>query len=178
MQSRAGDTITLSRSFDAYKATEGWSLLLVLINGTAKYSATSTADGDNHTITITSTTSATFAAGSYGYSIFAVKTGERHEVESGTWEITPDIAALTSEDTRSHARKVLDSIEAVIEKRATKDQQAYQIHGRSLSMTPLKDLLNLRDIYRREVAAEDMADAKESGRFFVNKTRLLVRFSK
>ena len=49
-----------------------------------------------------------------------------------------------------HVRRVIDAIEAVIERRATKDQKSYSIDGRSLERTPIDELLLLRDRYRAE----------------------------
>lgn len=68
----------------------------------------------------------------------------------------------------SHAQRVLAAIEAVLERRATVDQQSYGIEGRSLARMPIGDLLRFRDRYRAEVAAEraalDEADGRPSGR--------------
>lgn len=58
-------------------------------------------------------------------------------------------------DGRSHARKSLDAIEAVMAGKATLDQQAYSIAGRSLSRYSFAELVTARDYYRREVAAEN-----------------------
>jgi hypothetical protein len=55
---------------------------------------------------------------------------------------------------RSHAKIVLDSIEAVLENRATMDQSSMSIAGRSLSRTPLPDLMELRDRYKAEYLKE------------------------
>lgn len=55
----------------------------------------------------------------------------------------------------SHARTVLAAIEAVIERRATLDQQRYTIDGRSLDRTPLPDLMEMRRRYKAEVANQE-----------------------
>ncbi len=59
----------------------------------------------------------------------------------------------------THARRMLNAIEAALEGRASKDTESYTIEGRSLSRTPIPDLLRLRAIYRREVAAEENPSA-------------------
>jgi hypothetical protein len=70
--------------------------------------------------------------------------------------VLPDPASQgAGQDPRSHARKTLDAIEAVVEGRATKDQQAYTIGGRSLQRMPIKDLMYFRGVYRAEVYAEE-----------------------
>ena len=56
----------------------------------------------------------------------------------------------------SHAQTVLDAIEAVIENRASLDQQSYTIAGRRLDRMPIADLLMLRDRYKAEVFKEEV----------------------
>lgn len=74
-------------------------------------------------------------------------------------------------DVTTHATKVLAAIEAVIEGRATVDQQSYTIEGRTLQRTPMQDLLLLRDRYKREVAQEQGELAAAEGR----PTRSVIR---
>lgn len=92
-------------------------------------------------------------AGVYRYTFLSTDTNEtRTLIETG--DITADIdptAIEEGQDLRGHAQRVLDAIEAVIEKRATKDQESYTIAGRSLSKTPISELLKLRDAYKEEV---------------------------
>lgn len=64
---------------------------------------------------------------------------------------------MTEETTQTHAERVLNAIEATIERRASTDQMSYTIDGRSLSRTPIADLLALRDRYKAEVAREKQA---------------------
>jgi hypothetical protein len=58
---------------------------------------------------------------------------------------------------------VLDAIEAIIEKRSTKDQDSYSIQGRSLGRTPIADLILLRDRYRAEWVREQRAERIRNG---------------
>ena len=80
--------------------------------------------------------------------------------------VNPDYRSGTSTaafDDRTHARTVLDAIEAVIESRATKDQERYSIAGRELWRTPIPTLLKLRQHYKAEVAAQEAAEAIRNG---------------
>ena len=54
----------------------------------------------------------------------------------------------------SHAKIVLDAIEAVIENRATMDQSSMSIAGRSLSRLSIDELLTFRARYRAEYLKE------------------------
>ena len=83
-------------------------------------------------------------------------------VDSGTFKVVKNLAADTS-DPRTHARKVLDALEALIEGKASKDQQSYSIAGRSISRLSPGELLEWRDRYRVEVAAEARAEKIKNG---------------
>lgn len=92
-------------------------------------------------------------AGNYSYTIYftdadSVKT----LLEKGMIEVERDPTSISvDEDLRTHPERVLAAIEAVIEQRASKDQESYTINGRSLNRTPIADLLKLRDKYKDEV---------------------------
>lgn len=80
------------------------------------------------------------------------------EVGSGQITIMPDLASAEAGYTaKTHAQRTLEAIEAVIEKRASMDQERYRINNRELYRTPIADLLKLRDLYRLEVAREQQA---------------------
>ena len=101
---------------------------------------------------IPAATTAGFTPGIYQWNLYATRTSdsERVRLDSGSWEVVPNIRTDTSTDVQSHARKVLSAIEAVIEGRASQDQMSYSIAGRSLARMPIEDLLLFRDRYRSE----------------------------
>ena len=70
-----------------------------------------------------------------------------------TWTLKAN-PAVDSGDTRSHAKKVLDAINAVIEGTATEEQESYQIKDRSLKRRSVSELLELRSFYKAEYARE------------------------
>lgn len=96
-------------------------------------------------------------AGTYRYTVFGTDINDvRTLIESGDIKVDADPTAVEEgQDIRGHAQKVLDAIEAVIEKRATKDQESYTIAGRTLARTPIKDLLELRQKYKDEVKSNN-----------------------
>lgn len=77
-------------------------------------------------------------------------------------------------ETPTHAQKVLAAIEAVLENRATQDQDSLSIGNRQLRRTPIADLLLLRDKYKSEVAIENNRSLIASGR--KTRNRIKVRF--
>lgn len=172
---RAGDTWRWKRAdLTSFNPASGWTLSYVLINSAGKIEFSATADGVDFLVDEAAADTASHAAGVYSWFAYVSNDPDRFEVGTGTVEVRPDLAAAAVLDTRSHARKVLEAIEAVLERRATKDQEEYSIEGRSLKRTPIADLVKLRDRYRAEVdseiAAERLAQGLGTGR------KILTRF--
>lgn len=164
----AGDTLDFETSVPDYPKSDGWTLTYKLIPRTSgtviSFNASGTADSaDDYRTQVGSTTTDDWAAGEYSWFAYVGLAGERYTVDQGTLTILPNPADTTAYDGRSHARTVLEAIEAVIEGRASKDQQSYSINGRSLQRMPIKDLLAFRAQYRAEVEAEDAQARIDSG---------------
>lgn len=150
----AGLTLSELVTLPKYPAP-AWVVSLAL-RGPGGIDLTATAQDTQHRLEADATATATYPPGLYRYSLRAAYNGIVREVENGTINVLADLAAQTpGADMRSHARIVLDNINAVIEKRATQDQQKYTINNRELWRTPIADLLKLRALYRAEVAAEE-----------------------
>lgn len=117
---------------------------------------TANESGSDYLVEVASATTAGYAAGFYAWTAYIIRTSdnERLVLGTGTVEVVANRDAVTT-DPRSHARKVLDAIEAVLENRATVDQQEYSIAGRSLKRMEIGNLLTFRDKYRAEVHAEE-----------------------
>lgn len=106
---------------------------------------------------------------------FVEKSGERHTVFSGKIEILPDLEAQgSSYDGRSHVKKVLDAIEAVLENRATKEIEESTIEGVQIKRIPHEQLIAMRSKYfawhQQELAADRLARGMGTGR------KILTRF--
>ncbi len=157
----AGVSLDLLIVRSAHPAPD-WSVALHL-RGPAAIDIAATAEGSAHRMTATAAETAAWMPGRYWYQLRATDAGgETCLLEDGHLDILPDLlSAGAGFDGRSHAERVLDAIEAVIEGRATQDQQSYTINNRSLSRTPLADLLLLRERYRAQVVQQR---ARERGR--------------
>lgn len=103
----------------------------------------------------TATLSAGLSPGAYSWSKIASNSGtdSRLTVETGRVEILPDPTTATG-DQRSSGERILDAIKSTLEGRVSKDAESYSIEGRSISRTPIADLLRLREVYTREVQVE------------------------
>ena len=167
----AGLTLDLRATLPAYPAPE-WALS-VIMRGPQAIDLTGTADGDAHLVQVDAATTAAWAAGSYWFSVRVTDGTAVYQVDEGTTTVDQDLAAISGEyDGRGHVERVLSAIEAVIEGRATKDQQRYKINNRELERTPIGDLLQLRSQYQTELRRLKMA---EKGQSLLGR-QVLVRF--
>ena len=170
----AGDSVTWQRSLPDYPASAGW-VLGYALRGPKNIDFDATADGDSHLVAVAASVTAPWPAGFYTITSFAKKAGERYTVETGSLEVLPDPAGLNAvQDLRPHCKKVLDAIEAVLEGKATKDQQEYEIDGIRIKRMEFDALLRVRSLYQREWQAYLKAQQIKKGQKRGN--RVLVRF--
>ena len=165
----AGDSVSWRKSLSEYPASDGWVLKYALRGGGSAIDLIAAADGDDHLITITAAISAAYVAGDYTWTSFVTKTTERYTISTGPLTIEPDpVGQAADVDLRSHAKIVLDAIDAVLEGRATTDQEEIEIEGEKLKRTPIADLLKMRSFYiteyQREIEAEKIAKGLATGR--------------
>ena len=156
---RAGDTIEWTKSIDDYKASDGWSLSYSFRGTGGTIDITSSADGDDHAISIAPATSTAYTAGFYDVIGYVDKGSDRYTVYTSRIEVLVDLeAAGSSYDGRSHVKKVLDAIEAVLENRATKEIEESTIEGVAIKRIPHAELIAMRskylNWYQQEQAAE------------------------
>lgn len=161
----AGDTFSYVVTSATYTNSDGYTVYLKL-RGAGSIDLTGTATTDSEfTITETAANTANWTAGFYKYVIYASDGTNEYTLDTGTTEVTLRADLDPTTDIRSHAQKVLDAIEAVIEGRASTDQQSYTINGRSLTRMTVDDLLKFRRLYKQEVK-------KEQGKY---RSKLLIR---
>tara|TARA_R100001443_G_scaffold114112_2_gene129626 strand:- start:3857 stop:4495 length:639 start_codon:yes stop_codon:yes gene_type:complete len=124
-------------------------------NGSTTFSVDATADGNNYKITLGASTTASITEGKYNFISYVTRTSDnaRVTVDRGMVEVKPNLASSTSE-TRSHAKKMLDLIESLLEGKATKDVSSYSIAGRSLNKMSVSELLEWRNYYKTEYNRE------------------------
>lgn len=157
-QVTAGDTWVWKRLLNDYLPSNGWVLSYALVKDGALIQITAADSDDEHYVEIAATITASYEAGIYHWQSYVTNasTSERYKVSTGTIEVLPDFSQQASGyDNRSHVKKTLDALEAVILGKASSDQLALTIGGRSLSKMPPRHLIEWRDIYRAEYAAEE-----------------------
>jgi hypothetical protein len=123
--------------------------------GNHQFTITATETTTAYVVEVASTVTDDYTADQYKWYAFITRTSDsqRVAVDNGMTTLVANFAD-TNADLRTHAKKVLDSIQAVIENRATVDQSSFTIAGRSLSRMTIEELFMVRDRYRAEYNEE------------------------
>lgn len=146
-------------------ATYDWSYSAVLEgDGTTKITIAATESGTDYIIEVPSATTVNYIAGVYHWTGYITRTAdsERLALDRGTFKLIENIA-ISVADPRSHVKKTLDALEAMLEGRATKDQQSYSINNRSLTRMTMAELLQWYDKYKYYYAQELNAERIANG---------------
>ena len=169
----AGESLSWKWSHGTFPAPS-WTLVYTLVSAAAQIQITASASGSEHLVEITSTVSAAYDAGEYAWQAHVSKGAEKYKVGEGLVTIGEDLAAFSNgHDTRSHVKKVLDALEASIEKRASKTQLKQSIDGIAIEHMSLSQQIELRDRYavkyRKELARKNgRSDSRTTVARFVN----------
>jgi len=161
----AGERFDLLISLSDFPA-DSFNSNFYLTNSTSNIVVSGITSGTQFNYIALPSVTSSWVAGDYKYSITTF-TGsgstDKSIFEQGSFEITPDVTAGADVDCRTHAKKTLDAIEAVIEGRATLDQQNYSIAGRSITKYSVDDLLKFRGSYAAQVANELRKEKGQDG---------------
>ena len=172
----AGDSIFWLKSLSDYPASASWVLAYTFINSAAKISLTATASGADHLVAIAAATSAAWVAGTYTWQATVTKAAERYTVGSGAMVVDPNLAAQTTFDSRTSARKALDAVNLLLETYGSKAyMHSYEINGRKQQFQSPGDFMAFRSILEAEVSKEDNAAKIAAG--LSPRNLLFVRFN-
>ena len=152
-----GDTVSWEESLSAEYPASEWTLTYDLLNAAGKITVVAVADGDDYQVDLTAAMTQSYIPGEYTWvgKVTDTATGLiSHTVLAGRVDVFRDLSDLNHYDARTWAEIALENVEAVITNRATVDQEAYSIQGRSLSRTPLPELVAFRKYLQGEVSKE------------------------
>ena len=126
-----------------------------LVDGSTVSNFTLTATESDDTYIVEASSTASYTKGNYNWVSYITRASDsaRVKLEEGFVEIQDNYATTTA-SVRSHAKIVLDAVEAVIENRANIDQSSMSIAGRSLSRMSIDELLTFRARYKAEYLKE------------------------
>ncbi len=147
---RAGDSLGFESTVYNCQPSEGWTASYTIVSATGSYTFDSTisSSGLDFVFSVSSSTTATWLPGYYAVQGYATKGEQRITFDSGNLTIQPNLATATAGlDPRSHVRRTLDALEAVIEGRATEDTLSQSVDGRSLSLMSHEQLMAARNRY-------------------------------
>ena len=177
---KAGETLKWRlSSFTSEAPASLWTLTYALRGPSNDIDITATAETDEtFLVNVAAVTTTGYTAGDYFWQ--AKVTDGTDEVIIGNGKVT--IEKILEDETgavdrRTHAKKTLDALEAVIENKATLDQRTVKLGGTvpvELQLMSPEELYNWRDKYKREVAAEEAAENIKNNR--TNITTMKFRF--
>jgi hypothetical protein len=165
-QIRAGETLSFKITLADYPASEDWVITYTLraLNSSAtKIEFASSADGDDHLVTVPFEETAGWLPAKYAGAAIVSDGTTKTQVRTVRLTVLPDISAQEG-DIRSQARKTLDNINAVIEGRASSTLLNSEVEGTNLSRIPHDQLLMLRDRYAALVFQEEEAERAANGK--------------
>lgn len=173
-QIRAGDSITWLKTLNDYPATDSWVLHYRLINTAGKFDITATADGADHLVEVSATTSATYTAGKYTLVSWVTQGALRYSTGSMLIEVLPDLAAQASGyDVRSNAQKTLDLLDAAMQSQGSNAWvQEYEIDGRRMKFRSVGEFVAFRSKVKQEVVREQNAERLRNGLGLRNKINI------
>lgn len=154
----AGDSLRVAPAglAAAYPSTAGYSVTLIMVperGGDPVSVAAEWAPGA-WSLALAGDASADLAPGAWRWAVRVEGAGGRFTADNGVISVLPD--PTSNADRRSHARRVLDSLEAAIEGRASAtDLENTLADGRQIKRMSHEELLKMRDAYAAKVAVED-----------------------
>jgi hypothetical protein len=149
-----------------YRPAAGWSLKYFLRGNGAKLDIVATASGDEFAITVSATDTGKLQAGSYAWQQKVVNGADQFEIARGVVEIVADLESATGDyEGRSHVKKMLDAVRAVLESRASRVESEYQVQGRSLRLLSLSELYAAEAYYVSRYNAELVASGQLPARY-------------
>lgn len=155
-----GDTIQWTREdltadFPASQWTLTYEARSNVASGSIQITASQNGSAETFLISVPAATSANWKAGLYSWAAYVTKGPDRYRVDYGKWKAVRNLATTSSGyDDRSHAKKVVDAIEAVLEGRASEDAASLTAGGKTIQKLSPLELLKFRNHYRQEYARE------------------------
>lgn len=173
-----GETLNYRVIAPEYPASAGWQVTLYMnprAGGTV-VSVSGVADGDDHLLQATSTTTASWLAGWYSWEEWAAKGAEQYRIAGGQTEIVFGLVGVAAGfDTRTQAQIALDDAKAAFAA-WTPTTRRYRIAGREMEFSDTTEIIRVVQYWENEVRREQAAEAMAAGR--PNPRKLLVRLGR
>lgn len=161
-----GDSLSWRRADLTDYPASAWTLTYYFNGAAGAFNIVATADGDDFVVEVDAATSLTWEVGFYGWQARVDDGADaKHTVDTGRFELLTGFAGLAATDQRSHNRFMVDALEAMLQGKATRDQQSYKLpDGRELSRLDLKEVADLLDVYTNRLRTEEASEDAAAGR--------------
>lgn len=154
---RAGDLVEWRKPFADYPAASYRIEYVIAPETDASQRVTVMADAepDGQRVSLASSQTSGLNPGIHHWTCFVVRIADeaRRTLAQGRFEVLPNLA-VASGDQRSHAERMVDQLQALIEGRALSDAASYEIAGRKITKLSPDDLTKWLAHYRRELRLE------------------------
>jgi hypothetical protein len=156
----AGDTWKWDKSLADYKPSDTWALTYSFRAKTGTgFNVTASANSANDGWNIVVAKSATvgYTAAEYDWQAYVTKSAERFMVDEGKLIVSVDLNAAatgSTTDLRSHSKRMVDAIQAVLEGRVDSDVENYSIGGRSITKIAVSELVSILATYEEKLEEE------------------------
>lgn len=164
---RAGDSITWRIALAGYLASAGWSLKYRLLSAAGNFHEISTtADGDDFVVTLTSADTKDWVAGTATLVAIVENGGQRKTLGAPVVTILPNLEEAGAHDGRSRNEKLLDDAEAALADYLAGGKmhvEEYEIDGNRMKFRDVLSIKELISFLRLEVAKEHRLQALLSG---------------
>lgn len=149
----AGDSVAVTLSLSEYPATAGWVVSLALAGPTV-LTATATASGADHALTLTAAQTSTLSPALYQWRLRAALGAVVETFDRGTLDVLADIGTAAAGEWQSYAERMLAICRTARESILSGEMKMFQIGGRQVQMHTLQDLNREEAHWRRERARE------------------------
>lgn len=155
----AGDTLLMNISLADYSAADSWTLSYHFrAKDATAIDITGSANGADHLFNVATGTTGGWTPAVYTGKGVVTNGTQVFTVWEGRLEILPEFAQQGDNyDTRSHAKKALDSINLVLEGKAGRDVLSSTIAGQTISRMSFTELMTAKSYYQNIVDAEEDA---------------------
>jgi hypothetical protein len=174
-----GETLEWRKTVPDFPPGDGWTLTYYFRGAGHGFDQAATPGGTGYKVTVADTVTALLSPGKYYFEARVSQGSVEHVVARGEAQAVRSLkgmAVTATLDDRTQAQRILDAIDAMVEGKASLDQQSYQIGTRQLARIPIPDLIALRARYARIVGRERRAARARDGAPYLK--TVFVRFDR
>jgi hypothetical protein len=165
----AGDSAEWIRSFSDYPANAGWTLSYAFLRegDGQQITISATASGADHAVNLLPADTAGYLDGQYYGQAYVTSATKRVTVGSFRIQILPNFAGASNADPRSKAKRILDALDGVALKLATKSTVSATIEGVQMVFRDDEKFIKIRNYWLSVYQSEspDTSKRRILGRF-------------